>query len=56
MFIWPDGRKYDGGWLDGKQHGFGKYYSSSGEIKYGEWKDGKRVKWITEDEYRLSAS
>lgn len=46
MFTWPDGRKYNGGWHDGKQHGVGEYLTSKGETKYGEWKEGKRIKWI----------
>lgn len=48
MFTWPDGRQYDGNWRNGKQHGAGIYHSSRGEIKKGEWADGKRVRWIDE--------
>ena len=42
----PDGRKYVGGWLNGKQHGKGMYISPNGQKREGEWKDGKRVRWI----------
>ena len=50
MFTWPDGRQYDGNWRNGKQHGAGIYHSSRGEIKKGEWADGKRVRWIDIEE------
>lgn len=46
-FKWSDGRVYDGGWKAGKQHGEGTFISQDGETKRGEWKDGKRIKWIT---------
>jgi hypothetical protein len=42
----PDGRKYDGEWKNGKQHGIGVYQSASGKTKKGEWADGKRVAWL----------
>jgi hypothetical protein len=48
VFTWPDGRKYDGEWFNGKQHGEGTYLTSKGETKRGEWKEGKRVRWISE--------
>lgn len=47
MFTWPDGRKYDGQWQGGKQHGIGTYSTISGKSRQGEWKDGKRVDWIS---------
>lgn len=25
MYFWPDGRKYEGQYLDNKKHGFGTY-------------------------------
>ena len=46
MFRWPDGRKYEGEWLQGKQHGYGKFTTSKDEVKYGIWDEGKRSKWI----------
>jgi len=32
--------------VNGKQHGKGAYVTSAGQEKYGEWKDGKRIRWI----------
>ena len=46
-FKWPDGRKYEGGWKNGKQHGKGTYTATSGKSKTGEWEDGKRIRWLT---------
>ena len=42
----PDGRKYDGQWLNGKQDGVGTYTTSSGKTKQGQWKEGKRINWL----------
>ena len=54
----PDGKKFnaqkhgvrqgaannnDGGWKNGKQHGMGTWTSATGQVKEGEWKDGKRM-------------
>ena len=39
----PDGKKYVGQWLNGKQHGKGAYTNIKGETKECEWKEGKRV-------------
>ena len=50
LYIRPDGKKYDGKWLNGKQHGKGTYYSVRGEKREGVWKDGKREKWLKEGE------
>jgi hypothetical protein len=51
-FYWPDGRIYIGQWKDGKQHGLGKFLhheedipESKNEFMYGEWEDGRRVRW-----------
>ena len=46
ILIRPDGRKYEGQWLNGKQHGVGVYTSASGKSKKGEWSEGKRIKWL----------
>jgi hypothetical protein len=46
VFIWPDGKKYEGSWLNGKQHGYGMY-SNNGITQYGEWKMGKKARWIS---------
>jgi MORN repeat len=41
-------RRFEGEWLDGKQHGIGTYYSADGTRQVGEWRKGKRLKWIEE--------
>jgi hypothetical protein len=46
VFTWPDGRKYRGQWKNGKQHGEGIYHSSKGEVRKGQWADGKRLQWL----------
>ena len=43
-----DGRKYEGSWLNGKQHGKGVFTKASGEQKEGEWFEGKRTQWLDE--------
>jgi len=40
----PDGKKYEGTWLKGKQHGKGIVTNSKGEKQHSEWRDGKRIK------------
>ena len=45
VFTWPDGRKYDGQWSKGKQHGRAKYTFSDGAVKNGVWDQGRRVQW-----------
>ena len=42
----PDGRKYDGQWLNGKQDGSGNYTTASGKTKQGQWREGKRIAWL----------
>ncbi len=51
MKLRPDGRRYEGCWMNGKQDGRGVYISHNGEEKQGEWKDGKRVRWLSEAEH-----
>ncbi len=46
VFIWPDGRKYEGYWREGKQHGEGNYYTAKGKMRRGQWENGKRVAWL----------
>ena len=36
LYTWSDGRKYEGAWMNGKQHGTGIYTSASGKTKKGE--------------------
>ena len=51
IFNWPDGRKYEGCWSDGKQHGFGILLNNNSDgKKYGEWKEGKKVRLIKEED------
>ena len=40
----PDGRKYEGEWKNGKQHGNGKATNSKGESREYKWAEGKRIK------------
>jgi len=44
----PDGRQYEGGWLQGKQHGTAKYTNATGKVRIGIWDRGKRLKWLEE--------
>lgn len=46
VFIWPDGRKYDGEWKDGNQDGEGMFHSKDGVVKKGVWVKGQREKWL----------
>ena len=46
LFTWPDGRAYDGEWLNGKQHGMGMYINAKKIKRLGEWNSGKRVQWV----------
>lgn len=39
----PDGRKYEGPWVNGKQHGKATLTNSKGESVEVEWKDGKKL-------------
>ena len=50
IYFWSDGRKYDGEWHEGVQHGMGIYYNPEGTYKVGLWDNGKRIKWLTNEE------
>ena len=42
-FIWPNGDRYEGDWVNGQRTGQGKYfYSSGGGVYTGEWKNNNR--------------
>lgn len=41
---WKDGRRYEGYFQDGLQHGNGKYINKNGEEVVGEWDKGKFLK------------
>ena len=54
VYFWTDGRKYEGWWHKGKQHGLGTYSDvAKGNIEYGLWENGKRVKWFDEQTVML---
>jgi len=42
VFVWPDGRRYEGFWFQGRQHGHGKSILKDGSTKYANWREGKR--------------
>ena len=50
MYYWPNNRFFVGFWKLGKQNGAGKYIKGD-MVRYGLWKNGKREKWINEDEF-----
>lgn len=37
--------------MAGKQQGVGIYFNAKGEVRYGRWENGKRVKWISNEEH-----
>ena len=47
---YPDGRVYDGGWVEGKQDGEANYTFTGKDGKFvskrGIWEDGNRTKWL----------
>ena len=42
VFSWPDGRKYEGEYLNDLKHGQGKFEWPSGKMYDGSWADGKQ--------------
>ena len=56
IYVWADGRRYEGMWENGKQHGEGRYTSADGRIRRGIWKEGKRIRWVDEDASKQQAS
>lgn len=40
--IRTNGTRYEGEWLDNKQHGDGKLIYKDGEEKHCKWKDGRQ--------------
>jgi hypothetical protein len=42
VFLWPDGRKYEGEYKNDKKHGIGTFYWPDGRVYKGEWADGKQ--------------
>ncbi len=49
MFMWSNGKIYQGQWENGKQHGKGEIIYPDGRKKKGIWINGKRVTWIKEE-------
>ena len=41
VFTWPDGRKYEGEYVNDHKVGQGSFYWPNGRIYKGGWKDGK---------------
>lgn len=41
-FVWPDGRKYMGSYLDDKKHGQGEFEWADGRKYNGAWENGKQ--------------
>jgi hypothetical protein len=39
--VWPDGKSYDGSYLDDKKDGFGIFIWENGKKYEGEWQNGK---------------
>lgn len=39
-FIWPEGKKYIGNYINNVRNGYGEYYYADGKIYKGIWKDG----------------
>ena len=40
VFSWPDGRRFEGNYLNDKKEGYGEYYWKDGRIFKGMWKNG----------------
>ncbi len=41
---WPDGKVYEGGFVNDKRHGKGKLTSKDGKVTEGVWNNGKLEK------------
>lgn len=42
VYVWKDGRKYEGEYLNDKKHGFGVYTWADGRKYEGNWANGKQ--------------
>ena len=42
VYKWADGRRYEGMWKDGKQHGKGKFIMANGTLE-GNWNQGQYI-------------
>jgi hypothetical protein len=55
VFTWSDGKTYDGSWAHGKQSGIGLFTikgpdGTTKSARKGEWRAGKRTRWITDSD------
>jgi len=51
VYTWADGRRYEGYWNRGKQHGLGTYLvPKDGKLKFGLWESGKRIEWFSDQQ------
>jgi hypothetical protein len=51
--IYPNGNVFSGKWVNGKKQGIGKVKKANGgSVKYGEWDQGTRIKWLSEEEVK----
>lgn len=44
MITWPDGRFFEGNFLNNKRHGYGRMTWPDGRSYEGEWLEGKEFK------------
>ena len=49
-FKWNDGRIWKGNWIGGQKIGIGYFTDCEGVEQVGEWKNDKRVRWLTKVE------
>jgi hypothetical protein len=42
VFVWPDGRKYEGGYVDDQKEGHGIFTWPDGKLYKGSWVAGKQ--------------
>lgn len=52
VYVWQDGRRYEGHYRYNKKHGEGTYTYSDGSKYRGEWNDGMQhgIGWIIDAE------
>ena len=58
IYVYPDGDKYEGEWLDNIHHGKGKYtWAADGKTTQGMWKhgrkDGEHNVWTPDGKQRI---
>ncbi len=41
VFVWEDGRRYEGEYVDDKKHGKGKFKWPDGRLYDGQWENGR---------------